>query len=237
MREHCARVAQYNIASLNEEDIIEQKNLYIKMMEEPTEYDKEHFGLGLGHSSLIHNSTTPMCMRYLRDGANSKVTAESGIWRLWPQPKNVARAETLYKESMKVDPEENKRIQHNIDNTLDERKEGTPNPLNETLDDTIQRAKGDGKGEDEMRKKDRQNARGKGAPIGTGEASSSNQPPKGNKKSAGDPAPPDEITRSARENWSANNLRMRRHCEGDYPRNFRTIHGLYYLMLDPSWRI
>ena len=46
MREHCARVAQYNIASLNEEDIIEQKNLFIKMMEEPTEYDVEDFALG-----------------------------------------------------------------------------------------------------------------------------------------------------------------------------------------------
>ena len=46
---------------------------------------------------------------------------------------------------MKGDPEDNKRIQHNIENTLDERMEGTPNPLDETLDDTIQRAKGDGK--------------------------------------------------------------------------------------------
>ena len=40
MREHCARVAQYNIASLNAEDIIDQKNLYIKAMMEPSEYDK-----------------------------------------------------------------------------------------------------------------------------------------------------------------------------------------------------
>ena len=39
------------------------------------------------------------------------------------------------------------------------------------------------KGEDAIRKKERQNARGKGTPIGTGEASSSNQPPKGYKRS------------------------------------------------------
>ena len=230
MRDYCATVAQYNIASLNEEDIIEQKNLYIKAMTEPTEYDKEFFALNLRHGSFTVKSVTPLCMRYLLDGANSTVKAESGIWRLWYQPKNVPRAETLYKQTMKVDPEENKRIQHNIENTLDERKEGTPNPLNESLDDTIQRDKGEGKGEDAMRKKDRQNLRGKGSPIGTGEASSSNQPPKGYKK--GDPAAPDEITRNARDNWSMNKLRMTRHCEGDYPRNFRTIHGLYYLMLD-----
>ena len=45
MREECAKVAQYNIASLNEEDMLEQKELYIKMLKEPTEYDEKEFAL------------------------------------------------------------------------------------------------------------------------------------------------------------------------------------------------
>ena len=139
LREQCATVAQYNIASLNAEDIIDQKNLYIKALTSPSEYDKGYFSWNLGHSSLTHYSNTPECMRYLRIAANSEVTAESGIWRLWYAAKDVPRAEVVYKESMKGDPDEEERIQHNVDNTLDNRKEGKPNPLEEALDDTVQR--------------------------------------------------------------------------------------------------
>ena len=32
--------------------------------------------------------------------------------------------------------------------------------------------------------------------------------------------------------WSSNYDKMKLHCDGDYPRNFRPIHGTYYLMLD-----
>ena len=87
-------------------------------------------------------------MRYLRIAANSDVTAESGIWRLWDAAKDVPRAEVVYKESKKGDPDDEERIQHNINNTLDNRKDGPPNPLEEALDDTIKRdrAKGDGNG-------------------------------------------------------------------------------------------
>ena len=151
--DQCAEVAQYNIASKHEDEMIEQKNLYIKMMEEPTEYSATNFALGLSHSSLTHNGVTPLCMRYLREASKKKVTADSGIWRLWPPPKDVERAETLYKGASSVDPEENKRLQHNLNSPLDERKEGKPDPVDETLDSHIQRAKGDGKGDKDFKER------------------------------------------------------------------------------------
>ena len=48
MRDECAKVAQYNIRSLNAQDIIEQKWLYIKAFMAPSEYKKDYF------LSLIH---------------------------------------------------------------------------------------------------------------------------------------------------------------------------------------
>ena len=74
MLDHCAKVAQYNIASLNADDIIDQKNLWIKMLEEPTAFNPQEFGLGLNHNSLTHKGATPLCMKYLRD-FNKKITA------------------------------------------------------------------------------------------------------------------------------------------------------------------
>ena len=85
------------------------------------------------------------------------------------------------------------------------------------------RAKGDGKGE---------NADDKGKPIGTGEAGSSTDVPRDRQPSVGDPATPEQITRSARDNWSAKKLRMAKHSEYDIPRIFRNNQGVYYLMLD-----
>ena len=153
--------AQYSIASLNADDIIDQKNLYIKMMQEPTAYDPQSFGLGLSHPSLTHQGVTPMCVRYIRD-FNKEITAETGVWRLWNPAKNVPRAEIIAKQEMNADPEENKRIQHNIDNTLDKRKEGKPNPLDEPLDPprNVPGAKGEGKGEKELREKERKKVGG-----------------------------------------------------------------------------
>ena len=97
--DQCAEVAQYNIASQNEDDMIEQKNLYIKMMEEPTEYTSTEFAVTLNHSSLTHGGLLPLCLRYLREACLKKVTAETGIWRLWPQPKDVERAAILCKKA------------------------------------------------------------------------------------------------------------------------------------------
>ena len=235
MLDHVARVAQYNIASLNAEDIKDQKNLYIKMMQEPTAFDPPAFGLGLTHSSLTHNGATPLCMKYLRD-FNKKITAETGIWRLWSLAKDVARAEIIAKQELDMDPEEKKRIQHNIDNPLDQRKEGKPNPLDEALEPPrdIPRAKGGGKGDKDARDKGR--ARNKvGPPIGSGEASSSNRlptPDRGTKRPAGEPASPDSIDRHAKSHWASCGSKMKMHHAGDYPRNFRRVKGTMHLILD-----
>ena len=80
MRDECAKVAQYDIRSLNAQDIIDQKWLYIKAFMAPSEYKKDYFSLSLGHSSLTIQGNTPECMRYLRTGANSEVTPQIGIW-------------------------------------------------------------------------------------------------------------------------------------------------------------
>ena len=241
MRDRCAEVAQYNIASLSEDDIIDQKNLWIKMLEEPTAYSTKEFALGLNHSSLTVKGATPYCMRYLRDVSN-KVTAESGIWRLWSQPKDVPRAEIVAKMELNVDPEDAKRIRHNIDNTLEERVDGEPNPLDEPLSPprNLPRAKGGGKGEKELKEAERkrlEEARNKrGPPIGSGEASSSNRLPsperQGHKKSAGDPASPDSIDRHARSHWASYGSKMKMHYAGDYPRSFRRVKGTMHLILD-----
>ena len=65
------------------------------MLREPDEYNKEDFALGLMHSSLTINGATPLCMNDLREGSRKEITAEAGIWRLWDQPKDVARAKSL----------------------------------------------------------------------------------------------------------------------------------------------
>ena len=111
-------------------------------------------------------------------------------------PKDVPRAEIVAKEEMNMDPEDVKRIRHNLDNTLEERVDGEPNPLDEPLSPSRNRprAKGDGKGEKELKDAQRkrlEEARNKaGPPIGSGEASSSNRlptPDRGTKRPAGEP--------------------------------------------------
>ena len=63
--DECAENAEFNIASLNVEDMMEQKRLYIKMMEEPTEYKDgaSKFALTLTHTSLMHGSQLPLCLQ------------------------------------------------------------------------------------------------------------------------------------------------------------------------------
>ena len=85
MRDRCCEVAQYNIASRNADDIIDQKNLWLKMLKEPTGYSVTEFALGLNHSSMTHKGKTPLCMQYLRQ-VGKEITAESGIWRQWETP-------------------------------------------------------------------------------------------------------------------------------------------------------
>ena len=58
--DRCCEVAQYNIASRNADDIIDQKNLWLKMLKEPTGYSVTEFALGLNHSSLTHKGATPL---------------------------------------------------------------------------------------------------------------------------------------------------------------------------------
>ena len=101
------------------------------MHKQPVGYDEVNFCLhGLNHSSLQHhNGRTALCMQYLRQAADP-VTAESGIWRLWDPPLDIPRASELQEM---VDPEEIKRIEGNLDSTLEERKDGKENPLDEAL--------------------------------------------------------------------------------------------------------
>ena len=64
--DRCCEIAQYNSQSRNHEDIIEQKNLWIKMFKEPVGYDDKRFCLeGLNHSSLQHQGRT-LCMQSFR---------------------------------------------------------------------------------------------------------------------------------------------------------------------------
>ena len=72
--DRCCEVAQYNSQSRNADDIIDQKNLWIKMHQEPVNYDTKDFCMGLSHSSLLYNGKTPLCMQYLRK-AGDEITA------------------------------------------------------------------------------------------------------------------------------------------------------------------
>ena len=62
MRNECAKVAEFNAQSMNAEDQLEQKTLYLKMFKEPIEYDREAFALGLLGSALAIDSRLPLCL-------------------------------------------------------------------------------------------------------------------------------------------------------------------------------
>ena len=64
MRNECAKAAEYNAQSLNEQDQFEQKALYIRMFREPTEYDQVGIGLGLVQPTFTIDGRLPLCLRY-----------------------------------------------------------------------------------------------------------------------------------------------------------------------------
>ena len=85
----CYEVVRYNAQSMNEEDMWQQKELWIKMHENTRGYDVSGFRIkGLRHSSFQHGeddagrAVTHKCMRYLQK-ASDPVDARKGIWRLW----------------------------------------------------------------------------------------------------------------------------------------------------------
>ena len=169
MRDECAKVAEYNAQSQNEEDQFEQKALYIKMFKEPTEYDPVEFALGLLQPTLAIDGGLPCCLRYLQDAQSKEVNPKEGIWRLWDPPKDVDGAKVVYELSLKkTPPDEVARLQHNINSSLAERKSGERNPIDETLASQINKDKGRGKNKD---------AEDKGA-TGGGKAGSSTDNPK-----------------------------------------------------------
>ena len=74
--------------------MIDQKNLWIAMHEQPVGYNDIAFCVtGLTHSSLRHhNNRIALCMEYLRQ-AGDKITADAGIWRLWGPPDDPRASE------------------------------------------------------------------------------------------------------------------------------------------------
>ena len=99
------------------------------------------------------------------------------------------------------------------------RQEGKPDPLQETLAETIKREK----------------TGGQGRPIGTGEygaCGSTEVPQQQRPPSKGDPANAQQIMANAQVNWTTNTLRMRKHAGDEIPRMFCTIQGTTYFMLD-----
>ena len=131
-------MAQHNAQrSLNQEDQLEQKSLYIKLMKEPIEYDKEAFALALSRAPFVYEGRLPLCMKYIQDGAKKDVNPHEGLWRLWDPPKDVPRAKEVYELSLKKDPKEEERLRHNVNSTLEERRSPDPDPLNLTLAQNI----------------------------------------------------------------------------------------------------
>ena len=118
--DRCCEIAQYNSQSRNVEDMIDQKNLWIRMFKEPTGFDNISFFVeGLSHSSLMHHGRTPLCMQYLRMGGE-EVSAEESLWRLWEAPADVPRAADVRAMEQQSNPEAQylSRVQGDIDRAL-----------------------------------------------------------------------------------------------------------------------
>ena len=237
MREEFAEIAQYDIQSPNALDIIDQKWVYIKAFTQPSEYRKDFFAFGLLSPSLTIQGNTPECMRYLRTGANADVTPHTGIWRQWDPAKPKSRAKELYermypKDATSMDAtskdatpkdatsKEIERVRQNVENPLDQRQEGKPDPLQETLEETIKRNKAEAEGQ---------------RPIGAGEtgaASSTEVPKQQRSPSKGDPANAKQIMENAQANWTTNTLRMTKQSGDEISRMFCNIQGTNHFMLD-----
>ena len=86
-------IARYNTHSRNVHDMIDQKNLWIKMHKATIGYDPTGFRVsGLSHSSLQHHGNmTAKCLQYLQQ-ASAPVHADAGIWRLWEDPQDVPQS-------------------------------------------------------------------------------------------------------------------------------------------------
>ena len=241
MRNDCARVAEYNPQPLNEEDQIEQKELYIRMFEEPTEYDKYSFGLGLVQSRMTINGTLPLCLRYLQEAQSKVVKATEGIWRLWEAPKDVQRAKVLCATEKAKTLDEADRVQHKVTSTLPERisSDRTPKGLDEILDSQIQKDKGRGKHKDADDRSgysggkpgsstdqlDRQRSRSN---------TQAHTPPR--KRKAGVPDSPDTIERLAKTHWASYSSKMKRHVDADLLGRFCNIRGISISTWPTSWR-
>ena len=235
MRNECANVAEYNAQSLNEEDQIEQKELYIRMFKEPTEYDKYGIGLGLVQPTFTIDGTLPLCLRYLQDAQSKEVKATEGIWRLWDPPKDVDRASVLCASSQrKSQMDEITRIHHNVTNSLAERISGERNPIDETLESQIQKEKGRGK----HKGADDKSGFSGGKPGSSTDqlerqrSRSNNQvftPPR--KRKAGLPDSPASIDRLAKTHWVSYSSKMKKHRDADLPGRFCNIRGVEYLDL------
>ena len=100
----CYEVVRYNAQSKNEEDMYEQKDLWIKMHEATRGYDVSGFRTkALSHESFQHDKdefgrgVTHKCMVYLQK-ASDPVDVRKGEWRLWDAPQAVRRAKDIYEE-------------------------------------------------------------------------------------------------------------------------------------------
>ena len=214
------------------------------MFKEPVGYDDERFYLeGLNHSSLQHNGRLPLCMQYLRKVAE-EVTAETGQWRLWEPSQDVPRAQTVYMTEMQLQPEnvsELKRIKGNLENTLENRKEGpmlnrsltpprAPRPRSKSVRDE-QRGKGSTKGEYEpqqLGKGKLMEARSKaGPPVGSGESSScraSSRPrPETREPPVGAPFSWMLFELTAKNLWKSHEDKMMLHEICNFPKTFYVL--------------
>ena len=246
--DRCCEIAQYTSQSRNHEDIIEQKHLWIKMVKEPVGYDDKRFCLEwLNYISLQHLGRTPLCMQYLRK-VKDEVTAETGQWRLWEPSQDVPRAETVYMTEMQLQPEnisELKRIKGNLEDVLENRKEGAmlnrsltpprnPRPRSKRVRGEQRgkgSAKGDAKGEREPQQPDKgklMEARSKaGPPVGSGESSSyrasSRSRPETKEPPVGAPFSWMTFELTAKNLWRYHADKMMMHEICNFPKTLRII--------------
>ena len=221
LREECAKVAQYDAQSLNQQDQLEQKRLYIKMLQEPTEYDETSFAVGLRDNSIAINGVLPLCLKYLDQGCRKVIVAEEGIWRLWYPPKDVPTAKALYDVDLMKRGGDNERVLRNLNTSLENRESPSPNPVDQTLDETMQQDK------DKNKKKDNPKDEENKGPSGSNQASSSKC-----HKLSGEPVSPQSIERAAKSYWLSYANKMAWHKEGDYPKAYELIQGTEYFILE-----
>ena len=141
--DECYEVARYNTHSKNVLDMIDQKNLWIKMHKATIGYDQTGFRInGRSHPSFQHHGTmTAKCLQYLQKASNP-VHADVGTWRLWDDPLAVPRSSELHVaaqaanlEAKKADAraEDIQRVVRNLDNPIAEREAGPDDAIDEEL--------------------------------------------------------------------------------------------------------